>query len=71
MSGLRSLTVFVQFVLVLGVVVLTLASGLLLVAHRGPSVELAKALALLIGCVALLSVTERLTTGRWFRWQRR
>ncbi|WP_327309800.1 hypothetical protein OG730_41695 (plasmid) [Streptomyces sp. NBC_01298] len=69
--GLRSLAAFLQFVLVLAFVVLALVSGLLAYKHRGMSTELAQALGLLLSCLALLLVTERLTTGRWTRWSRR
>ncbi|MFD5079652.1 hypothetical protein [Streptomyces sp. NPDC058371] len=68
---MRALTVLFQVVLTLGAVVMLLASGILLVAHDGPSVELAKALGLLVMFLALLLITERLTTGRWTRWSRR
>lgn len=68
---MRALTVFFQGVLTLGIVIMTMASGIVLVAHQGPSVELAKALGLLVLFLAPLLVTERLTTGRWFRWSRR
>jgi hypothetical protein len=66
---MRSLTVFVQGVLTLGVVVMVLVSGLLIVA-QGWSVEVTKAVGLLALFLGLLMVTERLTTGRWFRWSR-
>ncbi|MFD6465396.1 hypothetical protein [Streptomyces goshikiensis] len=46
-------------------------SGLLAYGHRGMSIELAQTLGLLLLCLALLLVTERLTTGRWTRWSRR
>ncbi|MFE7649907.1 hypothetical protein [Streptomyces phaeoluteigriseus] len=68
---MRALTVFFQFLLTLGVVVMSLASGLVFVAHDGPSVELAKALGLLALFFALLLVTGSWTTGRWLRWSRR
>ncbi|MFB7836159.1 hypothetical protein [Streptomyces sp. NPDC056056] len=69
--GLRSLARFLQFVLVLAFVVLALVSGLLAYGHRGMSTELAQTLGLLLLCLVLLLVTERLTTGRWTRWSRR
>ena len=69
--GYRSLTVFFQFVLTLLFIIFGLASAVLLIAHRGMSIELAQSLGLLGSCLALLLVTERLTTGRWFRWSRR
>ncbi|MFF7953932.1 hypothetical protein [Streptomyces griseorubiginosus] len=68
---MRRLTVFFQVVLTLGVVVMLLVSCLVLVAHGGPSVELAQAVGLLVLCFVLLLVTEHRTTGRWFRWSRR
>ena len=68
---MRRLTVFFQGVLTLGIVIMMLVSGLMLVAHDGPSVELAQALGLLVLFLGLLMVTERRTTGRWFRWSRR
>ncbi|MFD6329171.1 hypothetical protein ACFWGI_06280 [Streptomyces niveus] len=68
---MRALTVFIQSLLTLGVVITMMTSGLVLVAHGGPSVELAKAVGLLALFLALLLVTERLTTGRWSRWSRR
>lgn len=68
---MRALTVLFQFVLALGVVITMMASGLVLLAHGGPSVELAKAVGLLFLFLALLLVTERRTTGRWFRWSGR
>jgi hypothetical protein len=67
---MRSLTVFVQGVLTLGVVIMTLVSGLMLVAHDGLSVELAQSLGLLALFLGLLLVIQRGTTGRWFRWSR-
>ncbi|MCZ1012290.1 hypothetical protein [Streptomyces lydicus] len=63
---MRALTVFAQLVCTLAIVVMALASGLLLIAHRGPSLELAKALAVLALFVGLLLITER-----WWRWSRR
>lgn len=68
---MRGLTVFAQFVCTLGVVTMALASGLLLVSHHGPSLELAKALAVLATFVGLLLIIGRCTTGRWWRWSRR
>ncbi|MFJ9580666.1 hypothetical protein ACIRQF_30285 [Streptomyces sp. NPDC101191] len=68
---MRRLTVFFQGVLTLGVVVMLLVSCLMLVAHGGPSIELAQAVGLLALFLVLLLVTERRTTGRWFRWSRR
>lgn len=68
---MRALTVFFQFILTLCALILGLASGILLVTHRGPSTELAQALTLLAGCIALILVTEYRTTGRWGRWPRR
>lgn len=65
------LTVFVQGVLTLCVITMTLVSGIVLVAHDGPSVELAQAVGLLALFLGLLLVIERRTTGRWFRWSRR
>jgi hypothetical protein len=67
---MRSLTVFVQVVLTLGVVIMTLVSGLMLVAHDGLSVELAQSLGLLALFLGLLLVIQRGTTGHWFRWSR-
>ncbi|MCX4681426.1 hypothetical protein OG413_40220 [Streptomyces sp. NBC_01433] len=68
---MRRLTVFFQGVFALGFVVMMLVSGLTLVAHDGLSVELAQSLGLLVLFLGLLLVTERLSTGRWFRWSRR
>lgn len=65
------LMVFFQGVLGLGVVVMSLTSGLMLVRHDGPSVELAQSLGLLVLLLGLLLVTGRWMTGRWFRWSRR
>ncbi|WP_331732852.1 hypothetical protein OG613_48785 (plasmid) [Streptomyces sp. NBC_00015] len=67
---MRSLTVFAQGVLTLGVVVMMLVSGLMVVS-RGVSLELAQAVGLLALFLGLLLVIERRTTGRWFRWSRR
>ncbi|MFE8941152.1 hypothetical protein ACFYNX_27220 [Streptomyces sp. NPDC007872] len=69
--GLHSLARFLQFVLVLAFVVLAMVSGLLAYWHRGMSTELCQTLGLLLGCLALLLLIERLTTGRWTRWSRR
>ncbi|MEV6676274.1 hypothetical protein AB0N09_05310 [Streptomyces erythrochromogenes] len=69
--GLRSLVVLLQVVLVLAFIVLALTSVFLAYKHRGMSIELAQALGLLFGCLAILFITERLTTGRWSRWSRR
>lgn len=71
MQGYRPLIVFVQFLLTLLIVIFGLTSAVLLHAHQSISVELVQSLALLGCCCALLLITERLTTGRWFRWQRR
>ncbi|MEV4872831.1 hypothetical protein [Streptomyces syringium] len=68
---MRALTVFFQFVLTLSFITMMMASGIVLVAHGGPSVELAKAIGLLALSLALLLVIERRTTGRWVRWSRR
>ncbi|MFE9250845.1 hypothetical protein [Streptomyces sp. NPDC007088] len=68
---MRPLTVFFQFVLTLVVIVMMMASGVVLVAHRGPSTELAVAVGILLLAFALLLVIERRTTGRWSRWPRR
>ncbi|MFF8618635.1 hypothetical protein [Streptomyces sp. NPDC015350] len=68
---MRSLMVFFQGVFVLGFVVMTLVTGLMYVAHDGPSVELAQSVGLLMLFLGLLLVTERWMTGRWFRWSRR
>ncbi|MEU7028824.1 hypothetical protein AB0A60_19305 [Streptomyces sp. NPDC046275] len=65
------LMVFFQAVFGLGFVVMSLVSGLMLVRHGGPSVELAQSLGLLVLFLALLLVTGRQMTGRWFRWSRR
>ncbi|MFD4243712.1 hypothetical protein ACFWP3_19255 [Streptomyces sp. NPDC058525] len=69
--GLRSLVVLLQVVLVLAFIVLALTSAFLAYKHPGMSTELAQALGLLLGCLALLFITERLMTGRWTRWSRR
>ncbi len=71
MSTLRPLIVFFAFVLTLAIVILCLASGILAVSHRGLSVDLFKALALLALCFALLMGCNRLLTGEWHRWSRR
>lgn len=71
MSALRPLIVFFAGVLTLAIVILCLASGLLAVSHRGLSVELFKALALLAPCFVLLMGCNRLLTGQWLRWSRR
>ncbi len=71
MSALRPLIVFFTFVLTLAIVILCLASGILVVSHRGLSVDLFKALALLALCFALLMGCNRLLTGQWHRWSRR
>lgn len=68
---MRDLKVFVQFVLSLCIIIMMLTSGILLVGHGGPSVDLAKAVGLLILFLLLLLAIERRTTGRWFRWSRR
>jgi hypothetical protein len=68
---MRALMVFFQFVLLLLSLIMALASGVLFVSHGGPSLEFAKALALFVVFIGLLLVTERLSTGRWFRWSRR
>ncbi|MEU3640940.1 hypothetical protein AB0H23_32545 [Streptomyces albogriseolus] len=68
---MRRLMVFFQGVLALGFIVMLLVTGLMYVAHDGPSVELAQSVGLLLLFLGLLLVTERRTTGRWFRWSRR
>lgn len=68
---MRALTVFIQFVLTLVVVIMMLASGIVLVAHGGLSIELAEAVGVLLLAIALLLAIERRTTGRWSRWSRR
>ena len=70
MYALRPLVVFFAYVLTLAVVVLFLASGVLAVSHRGLSVELFQALALLVLCLALLMACNRFLTGQWHRWSR-
>ncbi|MGW3387328.1 hypothetical protein [Streptomyces cinereoruber] len=65
------LMVFFQAVLGFGVVVMSLVSGLMVVRYGGPSVELAQSLGLLVLFLALLLVTGRQMTGRWFTWSRR
>ncbi|MFD7861542.1 hypothetical protein [Streptomyces sp. NPDC059783] len=65
------LVVFIQGVLGLGIAVMSLVSGLMLVRHKGASVELAQSAGLLVLLLGLLLLTERRITGRWFRWQRR
>ncbi|WP_435059287.1 hypothetical protein [Streptomyces sp. bgisy060] len=64
------LMVFLQGVLGLGVVVMSLVSGLMVVRHNGPSLELAQSVGLLVLLLGLLLVTGRWMTGRWFRWSR-
>ncbi|MGW6145562.1 hypothetical protein [Streptomyces sp. NPDC055140] len=61
------LTVFIQAVLAFWVVVMMLLSGLMLFTHKG---DLSQALGWLALSLGLLLVTERLSTGRWFRWSR-
>ncbi|MFJ5819395.1 hypothetical protein ACIQGT_36715 [Streptomyces sp. NPDC093108] len=68
---MHGLAVFFQGVFVLGIVVMTLVSGLMLLAHGGLSVELAQSVGLLALFLGLLLVTERLSTGHWTRWSRR
>lgn len=58
-----------QLVLVIAFSVLGLATALLF--HRGGfTVPFFQSLGLFAGSLALLMVTERLTTGRWHRWSR-
>ncbi len=58
-----------QLVLVLAFVVLSLATALLY--HRGGfAVPFFQSSGLLVGDLALMMITERLTTGRWHRWSR-
>lgn len=64
-------TVIFQSILTLGVVIMTMASAVVLVAHGGLSTEFAKAVGLLLVFLVFLLVVERRTTGRWFRWNRR
>ncbi|MFD8667695.1 hypothetical protein OG728_38435 (plasmid) [Streptomyces microflavus] len=64
-------TVLFQSILTLGVVIMTMASAVVFVAHGGLSTELAKAVGLLLVFLVFLLVVERRTTGRWFRWNRR
>jgi hypothetical protein len=71
MSALRPVIVFFAFVLTLAILILGLACGVLAVSHRGLSVDLFKALALLALCFALLMGCNRLLTGQWHRWSRR
>lgn len=68
---MRALTMLFMLVLTLGILIMVLASGILLIAHGGPSIELAKALGCLGLLLAILLIIERRTTGRWFRWSRR
>ncbi|MYS33655.1 hypothetical protein K388_05997 [Streptomyces sp. KhCrAH-43] len=65
------LMVFFQGVLGLGVVVMSLVSGLMVLRHDGPSTELAQSVGLLVLLLGLLLVTGRRMTGRWFIWSRR
>ncbi|MFI0813445.1 hypothetical protein [Streptomyces echinatus] len=65
------LMVFFQAVLGLGAVVMSLVTGLMVVRHDGPSVELAQSVGLLVLLLGLLLATGRRMTGRWFRWSRR
>ncbi|MEU6070532.1 hypothetical protein ABZ864_40360 [Streptomyces sp. NPDC047082] len=68
-SVFRPFAVFAQFVLTLMALVLALAT--VFIARQGMSVQLVQTLGLFVACLGLLAVTERLTTGRWFRWSRR
>ncbi|MFD7954256.1 hypothetical protein ACFV4X_12245 [Streptomyces ardesiacus] len=68
---MRRLMVFFQGVLGLGVVIMSLVSGLMVLRHNGPSTELAQSVGLLVLLLGLLLVTGRQMTGRWFRWSRR
>lgn len=70
MHQLRPLAVFFAWVLTLAVVVLVLTCGVLVLSHRGLSVELFQALALLALCMPLLMVCNKILTGRWHRWSR-
>jgi hypothetical protein len=65
------LMVFVQGVLGLGVVIMSLVSGLMVLRHEGLSIELAQSVGLLVLLLALLLLTGRQRTGRWFSWSRR
>ncbi|MFB6984528.1 hypothetical protein [Streptomyces sp. NPDC056304] len=67
---MRRLMVFLQGVFALGFVVMALVSGLMFIRHDGLSLELFQALGLLALFLALLMVTGRQMTGRWFRWSR-
>ncbi|MFI8928727.1 hypothetical protein ACIG3E_13750 [Streptomyces sp. NPDC053474] len=58
-----------QLALVLAFVVLGLATALLFHSD-GFTVPFFQSLGLLVGDLALLMITERLTTGRWHRWSR-
>jgi len=69
LAALMPLIRLAQLVLVLAFVVCFMASGLLLYSG-GFTVEFLKGLALTMGILALLMVTERITTGRWHRWSR-
>ncbi|MFF9157608.1 hypothetical protein ACF1AB_35915 [Streptomyces sp. NPDC014846] len=64
------MTAFLEFFLMLWALIMALASGVLLVSYGGPSIELAKALVVLAGLIALIMLIERLTTGHWWRWAR-
>ncbi|MFF8431043.1 hypothetical protein ACF07Y_39100 [Streptomyces sp. NPDC016566] len=68
---MRTLTAFFEFFLMLWALIMVLTSGVLLVSYGGPSIELAKALAVLAVLITLIMLTERLTTGHWWRWSRR
>ncbi len=58
-----------QLVLVLAFVALSLATALLF--HSGGfTVPFFQGLGLLVGNLALMMITERLTTGHWHRWSR-
>lgn len=40
-------------------------------ARGGAGLKAAESIGIGLACFAVLSVIERLTTGRWHRWQRR
>lgn len=67
---LRPLAMFFAWVLTLAILVLALACGLLAYSHRGLSVDLFQALALLVLCFALLMACSKILTGRWHRWSK-
>jgi hypothetical protein len=61
---LRRLTVFVELVLTIFIIVLTLATGVLVISHGGLSTDAIEALALLAASFIALFFTHRLDNRR-------